>query len=679
MVRNNLFLDPKQIADMNWHERLIPNELAFIGGLMVSQVLPFVPPSELEMDAQYKRAEALFGELHTAHLAPMRNALLSEAKRSHPRTQQEEEAIREIFNSAALVNEAILYGSEGAFDFQYFQFAKKRYELDRAWFEKNIGFTLASAELLARHLKKLIEQKARAFKQAESHEDFCQKLLDIFCFRLEDLEQFDSSETRTFLHRFSLQPGSANAHLQLPGQYNELEARPIVRLVDGRYWLPISFLIAESIYLSPFYWISADKEYASTGFKHRGEATAQIAADLIRPVFGAGHVFRDVQIVGKKGQIKTDADVLVTFGNKALVLQVKSKKLTALSRSGDEGQLRKDFQAAIQEAYEQGLVCKKAILDKESRLIDADGNTIPLNERINGVYLICVTSDPYPAVEHQLRSFLQKPTDEPYPVAISVFDLDLITFYLNEPFDLLYYLRQRVALSSMIEADTEMAVLAFHLNRKLWPELGFNKMLISDEWAQLIDAHFPVAKGETPYAQSAEKLRHKWKNPAFERLLQQVKATGNPGLTDAVFFLYDLSGGAADALINGMNQSKNQSRRDGSFHSFSMTAGDDAGISYICRNADPDRLPAHTMSFALAKKYQMKRDVWLALGTMAKSPNEVDFVAFNADAWVEDPELEQMSKRVLRPGTAINLHKNIGRNDRCYCGSGRKYKKCHGG
>ena len=61
MVRNNLFLDPKQIADMNWHERLIPNELAFIGGLMVSQVLPFVPPSELEMDAQYKRAEALFG------------------------------------------------------------------------------------------------------------------------------------------------------------------------------------------------------------------------------------------------------------------------------------------------------------------------------------------------------------------------------------------------------------------------------------------------------------------------------------------------------------------------------------------------------------------------------------------------------------------------------------------
>jgi preprotein translocase subunit SecA len=27
---------------------------------------------------------------------------------------------------------------------------------------------------------------------------------------------------------------------------------------------------------------------------------------------------------------------------------------------------------------------------------------------------------------------------------------------------------------------------------------------------------------------------------------------------------------------------------------------------------------------------------------------------------------------------AINEHKDIGRNDPCWCGSGRKFKKCHG-
>jgi preprotein translocase subunit SecA len=27
---------------------------------------------------------------------------------------------------------------------------------------------------------------------------------------------------------------------------------------------------------------------------------------------------------------------------------------------------------------------------------------------------------------------------------------------------------------------------------------------------------------------------------------------------------------------------------------------------------------------------------------------------------------------------AVNEHKDIGRNDPCWCGSGKKFKKCHG-
>ncbi len=29
-------------------------------------------------------------------------------------------------------------------------------------------------------------------------------------------------------------------------------------------------------------------------------------------------------------------------------------------------------------------------------------------------------------------------------------------------------------------------------------------------------------------------------------------------------------------------------------------------------------------------------------------------------------------------GPAVNEHKDLGRNDPCWCGSGKKYKKCHG-
>jgi preprotein translocase subunit SecA len=30
------------------------------------------------------------------------------------------------------------------------------------------------------------------------------------------------------------------------------------------------------------------------------------------------------------------------------------------------------------------------------------------------------------------------------------------------------------------------------------------------------------------------------------------------------------------------------------------------------------------------------------------------------------------------PKPAVNEHRDIGRNDPCWCGSGKKYKRCHG-
>ena len=439
------------------------------------------------------------------------------------------------------------------------------------------------------------------------------------------------------------------------------------------------FLLSESIYLSPFYWMKDDSAYAESAFQNRGESTAELAAELLRLVVGDERVFRDVRIKSSKGRTLTDADVLVTFGNKALVVQAKSKKLTALSRAGNEAQLRRDFKAAVQEAYEQGTICRQAILDKQTRLIDSSGNEIGLDEAINNVYLICLTSDPYPAIAHQLKLFLSKSTSDPYPVAISLFDLDVITFYLRDPFDFLYYIRQRVALSDRIEADNELVLLAFHLNKKLSPQSGFDVEFIAQSWAQLIDAHFPIVKGEQRPGTATDRLHHSWKNPSFERLLEQVKNSDNPGLMDAVFFLYDIGTGAADALIDGMNQARGKAQRDGQTHSFSMVLSDKkSGISYVCRVSDPEMLPQHAAAFAMSKKYRTKRTVWLGLGGMPGSTNEVDMVLFNADEWTEDPKLEQMSRMVLKPGIAINPHRSLRRNDPCHCGSGLKFKRCCG-
>ena len=677
LVRRYLFFDQREVADMNWRERLTSKELAFVGGLLVSHDFSLAHPTESALLTQSKRIEQLLSKLHDAHSAQLQTvATLSEKDRVQPDViaQHLGTAIR----SGSSVAESVFYGSDGAYDFQYLRFARRKYAGDYAWFRQKIGFDPDFSESMTRFLMQLVEVKANSMTPPESHGQICDIRLDTFCVRLEDLKDFDPSRARAFLDRFSVKPGSVNANLELPGQFNELDARPIIRLPDGRYWIVETFLLAESIYLSPFYWMKDDPAYADSAFQNRGESTAELASELLRPVFGDQRVFRDVKIASAKGHTLTDADVLVTFGNKVLVVQAKSKKLTALARAGDDEQIRKDFKAAVQDAYEQGIVCRKAILDKQSRLIDSSGNEITLNEAINDVYLICLTSDPYPAIAHQLKLFLSKSLDDPYPVTISLFDLDVIAFYLKDPFDFLYYIRQRVALSDRIEAENEMVLLAFHLNKKLWPQHGFDAEYIAPSWAQLIDAHFPIVKGEQQHGTATDKLHCKWKNPRFERLLTQVKSSKNPGLTDAVFFLCDIAGDTADALIDWMHQVQREAQRDGQNHSFStVLSGKKSGISYICQTSDPELLLQHATAFAMSKKYQTKSTVWLGLGAMLGSSNEIDVVLFNDDEWVEDPELEWMS-RGLQPGIAINPHKNLGRNDPCHCGSGLKYKKCCG-
>jgi len=227
---------------------------------------------------------------------------------------------------------------------------------------------------------------------------------------------------KAFVHAFSLTPGKVNAGLELPGQFNQLQSNPIILLSDGRYFMPVAFNLSEAIYDCPFFWMNSDRSYAPVAVMNRGRFAEDAAANLLRTVFGAQNVYTDVQIKESKAKTVTDIDVLAVIGNKAVIAQVKSKRLTELARLGDETHLTNDFKLAVQEAYEQGLLSRRALFNSGCKLFSAE-KEIHLSESIDDAYIVCVTLDHYPAVMHQLDVCLQKLADDPFPVAISIFDL----------------------------------------------------------------------------------------------------------------------------------------------------------------------------------------------------------------------------------------------------------------
>lgn len=331
----------------------------------------------------------------------------------------------------------------------------------------------------------------------EGWKSFYKGLIELFVFRKSDFDK--NTNIDSFLDNFSISiEENLNSQFQTLGNYNLINSHPIIKLDDERYFVPIVFLLFEAVYESPFYWMwLEDKSYRDDLGSHRGRVGEEITYEFLSKVFGRERTFKSVKIQSPKTETSTkrtkddtDIDILCILGSKALCVQVKSKKLTELSRSGNDEQLQKDFQGAVQDAYEQGLVSRQKILERDAKFFDESGNAIHISEEINEVYIMGITTENYPSLTHQAHVILEKNDDDPYPIVLTIFDLELLVHYLDDPFDFLYYIKQRTLLMDYFIADEEMTFLGYHLDQKLWKIPNMDIHMIEANYAQLIDRNY---------------------------------------------------------------------------------------------------------------------------------------------------------------------------------------------
>jgi hypothetical protein len=675
ILRHDLFLNPAEAVDINWRERLSFQELTFLSGLLVKRRLDLTQTTTEAIKSQIEHTYALFSELHHEHGARWLDRLAAITRDDPPTPENFREKTADLFGAGDVMAEPIFYSSSGAFDFQYWEFAPKRYGLDADWLMQRKGLDITTAGFLVRTIKDLKDPSQGAVSSDLA--ELGEQLLDLFCVREEDFPGLARDEVDAFFAAFSLEPGAVNEGLTRPGQYNQLSSHPLIRLEDGRYFLPVYFNLAQSLYESPFFWMLEDESYRDQSLQHRGDGTENLVQELLVGVFGEADVYRSVKILRGR-DVLAEIDVLAILGGKALVVQCKSKRLTELARLGDTETLKKDFKLAVQDAYDQGLRCRELLLSQSGLRFEVDEGALDLPE-IGDAFVLCALSDHYPSLTHQVHVYLDRRPDDPTPVALSVFDLDVLCFYLRNPFDLLYYVRQRIALAERVRSDEEIALLAYHLHNKLYQGAGPDFIAVDSSMAQLIDANFPAAKGFVPQTPAADRLHHGWKNAEFDELMQDVQSGVDPKRVDAAFFLMDMAGDFADQLTGLIAKTKGRSASDGEKHSVVMVSDEaDAGVTFVSRGVRPERLGDDVALYAQAKKYATRKTTWLGLGAMARSRKAAEVVLFDDEPWSENEELELLARTTMRPGIRVNPRPKIGRNEPCYCGSGLKYKRCHG-
>ena len=76
-----------------------------------------------------------------------------------------------------------------------------------------------------------------------------------------------------------------------------------------------------------------------------------------------------------------------------------------------------------------------------------------------------------------------------------------------------------------------------------------------------------------------------------------------------------------------------------------------------------------------AKNLKMKNDQSSLPNVSTQSSPQDNMLSKSGDGL---PSNQNFQSKVLNKRTPIKVDKKVGRNEPCPCGSGKKYKKCHG-
>ena len=629
MILEFLWMTIDQVADINWYQRPNHREMSTLLGFLIKHPIDLSCfPSEEIYEVQRERACSLLEEIHVSNSFSSQSgtsASTMDTKSPEDLGRKYDQWIRD---GDGMV-EPIFYSGPGAYDFQYLEMAAQRYSSDHHWLEEHLGTDYDAIIQVARQFPELAKSRVRGLKPPASFKEFCVQALAIMSFSSSDLPPGDKEAFDAMVGKFALTPGLENRSFTSIRERNVVDSRPMVKLGDGKCFLPLFSNLAEAIYESPFYWMIDDNVYKDTALKHRGDATEIITHNLLSGVFTHGATYRNVNV--KRGaKDVTDIDVLAVSGNKAVIVQCKSKKLTAKARAGDPNSLETDFLKAVQEPYKQGLVARDALLSTHAKLTRLDGRPIRLRWPIHEAYVVCVTGDHYPALLAQARAYFQLRDGDPYPLMMTIFDLDVVCFCLSDQFDFLYYLRQRSTHAEYYFADSEMSVLGFHLRHKLFPDDDYTATLVDPHYAQLIDAHVLAAKGGWPKGNSEAELFHDWHNATFDELVRDVKSVADQPepeipVEDILFFLYDVAGKGADQLMNVVSKGKRLTKLDGKRHVARLILNGSAGTTF--GSFPKVRHPLHAESFrqellalAVLHKYREQGRQVAGLGILRGQP-----------------------------------------------------------
>jgi hypothetical protein len=660
--------------------RLIRTETSTIIGLMLKSPIDYTLPPPPILEKYIEATEALLEEIHHTMTASFWKDI-DPAKFAEPGFNS--------FTNGAALREPIFYSGESAYSFQYRDFSPAKYANDDPWLLANKGFSVKDARHVVLAVSRLQDEKAiRIMRAMHGTPRETWTFLPGHAFSVQEVADFghiDPTIVDTVLSAFAVPPGARNEQFNALHDFNIANANPLIRMSDGNFLLFHIYSLVEALYETPFYWMGADKAYVSTAMQNRGVFTEQFAVERLRQVFGAENVLANIDIYESKDTKLAEIDVLVLFGNRALVLQAKSKRLTLEARRGNDLQIKDDFKKSIQDSSDQAYRCAKLIEEGKCTFKDAAGNAVTLPTGLKRIYVICLISDHYPALSFQARQFLKFAATDTIspPFVMDVFALDAMTEMLSSPLHFLSYVDRRTGYTDKLIASHELTILSYHLKQNLWVDDEHDMVMLEDDISADLDLAMLVRREGIPGKGTPEGILTRFSATALGRMVKAIEARPDPATIDLGFMLLTLGEDTVLEVSAGINQLAKQGIADGKNHDLTVGLGSGGtGLTIHC-NDDPIEVAGPALQrHCHARKYTEHAQTWF--GVCVRPSDQALRFGLNLDfPWEQDDAMDALTKNMGKSGNlrallreATKARTKVGRNDPCPCGSGKKYKKC---
>lgn len=661
--------------------RLIRTEINTLLGLMVKAEIDWSLPTPKLVQEYMDATEQLLEELHHCLSGEFWSGLTKEAVDSG----------FDPFERGAVLREPIFYSGEAAYNFQYLDLAVRKYAADASWLEANRGFTIDLASRVAKAVEEVHADHFDAMREhmRKQHPNEW-TMLPLFAFTADEIAvkaKLAPDVVERVLGIFELSSAERNAGFNELHDFNVITAMPLLRMPSGELLSLQSYSLAEAIYEAPFYWMAQDKLYLPTLTKNRGGFTETFVAERLGLVFGDDHVHLNVDVFETKATKVSDIDVLVVWGNRVVIVQAKSKRLTLESEKGNDQVIRDDFMKAVQAAYAQGAACAKVLLGKPYRLATADGHTVELPSEIKEIYIFCVVSDHYPALSFQTRQFLKTESIDRVqaPLVMDVFAVDAMTEMLQSPLQFLSYVNRRANYAEQLMASQELTILGYHLSKNLWVQPDVNLVYLGDDFSAGLDIAMAVRRAGVQGAATPDGVLTRFGKTTLGKVVKEIEARPDPVTIDLGFMLLAMSEQAVNEISRAVDRLAARTRADGEVHDATFGFKEGFGITFHCTDEPAQVAGPRLKSYCVLRKYREKAGRWFGL-CMTSSAPDVRFGISLVFPWVHDENLDEETKGMQAPvpidqGLEAlmgrrNRAKKTGRNDPCPCGSGRKFKKC---